>query len=76
MKLFQKETKSGNEVEIDFCLQKDNWAVPLFLSWWYPRQKILEGHLMTSFDFNIHFLCFSLHFTYWKWGKNNDSKQL
>lgn len=65
MRLLQKTTKANEEIEIDFCFHWDYWALPFCVYWW--RSKKISKLLGASIDIGIHFLCFSLHFTYWGW---------
>lgn len=67
MRLFQIETKSGNEVEVDVCCGLDRWAIPLFVSWWRCRTKLVNDRVVDAFDVDVHLLCFSLHVTLWRW---------
>ena len=65
MVLLQKELKSGNEIELDLCLQDKCVALPFFISWFKYDEK--DG--LSSILIDIHFLCFSLHFEYSNWKK-------
>lgn len=75
MNLLDKTTKAGNEIEINACFQKRGIAIPFFVSWWSSSHKSKDNQWMSAKEFDIHFLCFSLHFTYWKWSNENGSER-